>query len=78
MKVGDIVIAKPHWDLCSGSGVYGSAIVVSVKPLILLSEWADMKWYHAKEENLEVVDSVSKARVFWLKLKRYYNEKVPW
>lgn len=44
MKVGDIVYPINGKVLACGSGEYGCAVVVSVKPFILTSGSADMLW----------------------------------
>lgn len=50
-EVGDVVIPKPGQDpLRSGGSEYGAAVVVSVEPYVMVSEFADMRW-GAQEAN---------------------------
>lgn len=44
MKIGDVVIPVGDYRLVSGCGRYSHAIVVSIDPLILVSEQGDMLW----------------------------------
>lgn len=44
MNVGDVVVAKSHEALASGSGIYTHAICVQVDPLVLVSQQGDMVW----------------------------------
>lgn len=52
--IGDIVIPLGSTRLACGSGRYTHAIVVSVEPLVLVSEKADMLWY-ATTHNMELM-----------------------
>lgn len=44
MKVGDVAVAIGGFQLVCGSGRYTHAIIVSVDPLVLVSESGDMLW----------------------------------
>lgn len=56
MKIGDLVNNPNDRNyLRCGSGVYSYAVVMSVSPLILVSEETDMRWTTLKKEKLEVV-----------------------
>lgn len=44
LEFGDLVEAVPPYALACGSGVYRNAIVVSVDPLVLVSQGGDMLW----------------------------------
>ena len=44
LRIGDVVEAIPPNALACGSGLYPHAVVVSVKPFILISESGDMLW----------------------------------
>ena len=55
MKIGDFVEAIPPWALVCGSGRYDRAVVVSVKPFIMVSEQADMLWSKASLNDVRVI-----------------------
>ena len=56
MKYGDLVKALPPFALVGG---YLYAVVMTVNPLVLVSEDGDMLWSTVEEENLIVVGQAS-------------------
>lgn len=44
LNLGDLVEAVPPFALACGSGRYGEAVIVSVNPLIAISDAGDMLW----------------------------------
>ena len=45
LAVGDFVRYKPRRGLLrSGCGQYDRAVVASLSPFVLVSEWGDMRW----------------------------------
>lgn len=45
LKKRDIVVATNHGHpLRCGSGIYDRAIVLKANPLVLVSDWGDMRW----------------------------------
>ncbi len=56
MEVGDLVATrKGKQPLRSGGFVYTSAVVVSVKPFVLVSIDGDMRWSLRKPEDFEML-----------------------
>jgi len=53
--IGDFVEAIPPWALVCGSGRYDRAVVVSVKPFIMVSEQADMLWSRANPDEVKMI-----------------------
>jgi hypothetical protein len=59
-EVGQIVEPIPPTQLRSGGEAYGSAIVISVEPFVLVSKRADMRWSATiKREKFVVVGLAS-------------------
>lgn len=50
IRVGDLVNDPNERRLYCGSGYYSRAIVVSLKPFIMVSESSDMLWTQQKPE----------------------------
>lgn len=75
LRKGDIVISiKDGYPLRCGSGIYEDAVVVSTKPLVLLSRKSDMKWTQFYYP-LRAVGKVNKLVLLKIIAKRYFNEK---
>jgi hypothetical protein len=76
MKIGDLVRNPDSYSyLCCGSGVYPQAVVMSVEPLILVSEGTDMRWTKLDKDKLAVVGKASKYVVFTCLRRLSFQEK---
>ena len=70
MKKRDLVSSKNRGNpLRCGTGMYKRAIVLSVDPLVLVSECGDMRWSCFPREDLEVVGRAGMLTYFkcWLR-----------
>lgn len=65
MRVGDLVKDKAGPRLVCGSGIYPRAVVMSVKPFIMVSESADMLWTQQKKEHFRPIGKAG----FWTILR---------
>lgn len=61
LALGDVVASiHPAWPLRSGGQVYSHAVVVQCKPLVLVSEHADMRWESTvRADKLRVIGKAS-------------------
>lgn len=60
-RMGDIVASTdPQYPLRSGGQLYGAAVVISERPLVLVSEHADMRWESTvRPDKLRVIGRAS-------------------
>ncbi len=66
-KVGDFAIPKAGHQIFCGSGLYDRAVVVSLEPFVIISEWGDMMWNHEQAKDFHSAgpaDEESKAAAF--------------
>ena len=65
MKIGDLVNNSDRNRLYCASGFYPHAVVMSVDPLILVSQGADMRWDRVHSSEVQTVGKAS----LWAALK---------
>jgi hypothetical protein len=77
LRVGDIVMPAPgqtRFSLHCGTGFYSQAIVVSVYPLVLVSEAGDMRWSHVNACDIRAIETADNTTLLRC-LNRYYLDK---
>lgn len=61
LKLGDIVVPVPEKESCLHSShyTYQFAVVIVEKPLVLVSQHADMKWTNSNPEDFDVIGTAN-------------------
>lgn len=62
IEVGNVVKHNRKFGLRCGSGVYPTAVVVSLEPFVLVSARTDMRWENVKIEEVELVHTGIEAQ----------------
>lgn len=76
MKIGDVVIPDSFTHtLHCGSGRYTHAIVVSLEPFALVSEWGDMLWTATVEPQHFIALCRAHPDIVAVAMKRWRSEK---
>ncbi len=75
MNVGDFVVPnRPGFYLACGSGIYDRAVVVSVAPLVLVSEWGDMRWSATIKRADIRATGPAPAKIRKVAMARFYHD----
>ena len=77
MKIGDVVVPEPRsgYVLRSGCSWYTHAIVVSLDPFVLVSEWGDMLWRATVRPDLFIALCQAHPEITARALERYEKDK---
>lgn len=75
-EIGDLVVpSNREFVLACGSGTYPRAVVVSVKPFIMVSEEGDMLWQCVEKWKVQPTGEKASPKAFGTAFYRYLSDK---